>query len=117
MEIRVCPNCGKAFYAPRDGEQVLCLHCGFLLYDRRSTGRSQKEVGVFFYLRGIRHSATLKDYSTGGAGLEYGGKGLEVDTIVDIDIEELGVHMHAITVWSRKVSGSRYASGLKYLQT
>lgn len=117
MEIRVCPKCDRAFYAPVDGERVLCMHCGYVLFDRRSTVREQRRIDVFFYLKGVRRSARLKDYSSTGAGVEYDGTAIEVDAVIDVDIKELGVHMHAITVWSKKVDDARCASGLKYLQT
>jgi len=115
MELRVCPECRKAFYAPPEGTHLLCPHCGFALLDRRDETRTIKDVDFHLVLGSTEIQARLKDLSRGGFRAEYSGRSLELDALLRVDIEGLGIHQTARTVWSKRISKSRYSSGFKFL--
>lgn len=115
MELRVCPECNKAFYARRVGEIVACPHCGFILYDRRRKKRVRRELAFYLSMEGRVVQATLRDYSKDGLRIAYEGKAPRPDTVLDISIDELDIHRHAQPVWSKKMSKSTVSAGLKLL--
>ncbi|HXI09382.1 MAG TPA: PilZ domain-containing protein [Thermodesulfobacteriota bacterium] len=115
MELRVCPECNKAFYARRAGEVVACPHCGFVLYDRRRKKRVLRELAFYFSMEGRVVQATLRDYSKDGLRIAYEGDALRPDAVIDISIDELDIHRHAQPVWSKKMSKSTVSAGLKLL--
>jgi hypothetical protein len=115
MEIRVCPQCNKAFYASPDAECLVCSHCGHVIYDRRRKERVEKELDFNIPFKGRPLPAKLMDYSEGGLKAVYKGGLLKVDTVFDLDIGELDIHAEVKTVWTKKVSKSVYASGFKFL--
>jgi Zn-finger nucleic acid-binding protein len=112
--IRVCPKCQKVFFELKDEEFQYCPHCGFYLMDRRDRTRIKKEVEFEITLRGAKIKARLKDYSAFGIKMEANGRVLKVNTILDIDIDELKIHRTAKAVWTEKIGGKRSLSGLKF---
>lgn len=115
MEIRVCPECDKAFYSPRVSDVVACSHCGFIMFDRRGSKRVHKEFDCRFLLDGQVVSARLQDYSADGLRMVYTGKALKADTVLDVEVEGLDVHRPARTVWSMKISRHSASAGLRLL--
>jgi len=115
MELRVCPECDKAFYSPHDSEVVACPHCGFVLHDRRRARRIHRELDCRFLLEGRVVSAILQDYSANGLRMVYEGQALEADTLLDVEVEGLAVHRPARTVWSVKISKAKASAGLRLL--
>lgn len=115
MEIRVCPKCNKAFYAAKDAESLTCTHCGHILYDRRQRARVEKRLLFRLSVKGESLPAKLMDYSDTGLRVEYDGRMLMEDTILEVDIGELNIHTAAKTVWTKRVSESVYASGMKFM--
>ena len=115
MELRVCPECNKAFYALHDSEVVACPHCGFILHDRRRNKRMHKELEFAFSAGGKTVTAKLQDYSLNGMKIAYTGAALDVESLLDIDIDEINIHGKARAVWTKKVSKSVASIGLKLL--
>lgn len=115
MELRVCPECNKAFYSLHDSEVVACPHCGFILHDRRRTKRVTKEIDCCFSVEGELVRAKLQDYSKDGLRVVYSGHALGVDTVFDVEVEDLDVHRPAKAVWAKKISKSQFSVGLKLL--
>jgi len=115
MELRVCPECEKAFYSPPDGDFLSCPHCGFVLFDRRGGQRVRREAESVLSIRGRKLRATLKDYSTGGARVEYSGPDLERDTVIELYVDDLDIHARAVAVWTKKASGDVKYAGFRLL--
>lgn len=116
MEIRVCPGCSKAFYAARDGESLICPHCGFVLYDRREKTRQFREVRFTFLINGEKIPATVKDYSKDGVKIVLkGSRALKVNELYSLHIDELNIHTTAKAVWTRKMPRSGFSAGLRLL--
>lgn len=115
MEIRVCPECDRAFYSLPDSDVVACTHCGFIAFDRRGAKRVHKEVDCRFLLEGRLVRARLQDYSAGGLRMVYTGEALKADTVLDVEVEGLDVHRTAKTVWSMKISKHSVSAGLRLL--
>lgn len=113
IEIRVCPECGKAFYAPVD--RAVCPHCRYVFLERRYKGRIKKELAFTVSLEGKKLPARLEDYSENGIKMVYKGAGLEVDTVLHVNIDEMDLHRNARAVWTKKLSKSLSSSGLKLL--
>lgn len=115
MEIRVCPECKKAFYAPNDSESLSCPHCGYIFIDRRSKGRLHKDIKLVFSINGKKIPAKLRDYSDGGARVVYKGRALRANDTLELEIEKLKIRRTAKAVWSIKLSSSLSSTGLKFL--
>jgi len=119
MEIRVCPECNKAFYASSDTDMLVCTYCGHVLYDGKSAKRSGKRVRKDLKFRMSVKSGTLPakliDYSSGGLKAVYKGSQIEADTILEVDIDELKIHTAARAIWTHRVSKDLYESGFKFL--
>lgn len=114
MEIRVCPDCDKAFYALRDAIHLVCHHCGYMLLDRRSNDRTASNLDFTFTYRGKSIKARLKDYSESGLRILYRGRALQVESVLDIKLNKLGIHSTAKAVWTGSVSRSLYSSGFRF---
>ncbi len=114
IEIRICPECGKAFYKPEEAVEVACPHCTFFFLDRRGGERVHCELDLSYYAGRQKGIAVLKDYSDYGARIMYEGRALAVDDEVSVDIGRLGVRARGRAVWTERVSGKRALSGLKF---
>jgi len=115
MEIRVCPECNKAFYSLRESDVVACSHCGFIMHDRRGALRTKKEVDCTIGLEGESIRVKLVDYSVNGIKIVCRGCYIKADTFLDVDIKALGIHKMAKAVWSKMVTSSSSSVGLKLL--
>lgn len=115
MELRVCPECDKAFYAPIEEDYINCPHCGFVLLERRTSKRFSKKLDFTFTFNGNKVPAKLEDYSADGIRAHYKGQGLSVKTMLDLNIDELDIHRRAKAIWTKKLSGSISMSGFKLL--
>jgi hypothetical protein len=115
MEIRVCPDCDKAFYALRDAIHLVCHHCGYMLLDRRSKDRTICNLDFTFTYGGKSIKARLKDYSESGLRVLYRGRSLQVDSVLDIKLDGLGIHSAAKAVWTSSASRAVYSSGFKFI--
>lgn len=115
MELRVCPECDRAFYSLHDSDMVTCIHCGFIVYDRRGPKRVHKAFDCRFLLEGRLVRARLQDYSTNGLRMVYTGQALKADTVLDVEVEGLDVHRLAKIVWSKKLSKGSVSAGLRLL--
>jgi len=115
IEIRICPQCAKAFYMPIDDKRVVCIYCGYVLFDGRGAQRTEKEVSFTISLEGENIATKLEDYSEDGLKIVCRGHAIEKDTFVNIDIKALGIHKIAKAIWSKKVSRSLFSAGLKLL--
>ena len=116
MEIRVCPDCDKAFYALRDAIHLVCQHCGYSLLDRRIKERTICNLNFTFTHKGRRIQGKLKDYSESGARIVYKERSLPVDTILNLKLDGLNTNSPARAVWTRSVSRSLYSSGFKFIR-
>ena len=115
MEIRVCPDCDKAFYALRDTVNLVCHHCGYSLLDRRIKERTLCNLDFTFTHKDKSIKATLKDYSESGARIVYKERSLPVDSILEITLDKLRIDSPVKTVWTRSISRSLYSSGFKFI--
>ncbi len=115
MEIRVCPDCDKAFYALRDAIHLVCHHCGYSLLDRRIKERTICNIDFTLTHKKRSIKCTLKDYSDTGARVVYRERSLPVDTIISVKLGKLDINAPARTVWTRSVSRSLYSSGFKFI--
>ncbi len=115
MEIRVCPDCDKAFYALRDAIHLVCHHCGYMLLDRRSKERTICNLDFTFTYGGKSIRAKLKDYSESGLRILYRGRSMQVDSVLDIRLDGLSIHSAAKAVWTSSVSRSLYSSGFQFI--
>ncbi|MEK6790373.1 MAG: PilZ domain-containing protein [Deltaproteobacteria bacterium] len=124
MEIRICPKCGKVFYALVNAECLICCHCNHVLYDSRAAERIPVSVGFVFHLKGKEVSAILQDYSATGVRIAYSGKALEIDAVIGLDIMDihhLAIDMDAKTVWTRRIAAktkkdAAFESGLRLVK-
>ncbi|MBI5235093.1 MAG: PilZ domain-containing protein [Deltaproteobacteria bacterium] len=125
MEIRICPKCGKVFYALINAECLICHHCNHLLYDQRAAERIPVSVDFIFHRKSAQVSATLEDYSATGVRIAYSGKALEIDAVIGldiVDIEQLAIDMTAKTVWTKrlaidtKTKNAAFESGLRLIK-
>ncbi len=114
MEIRVCPECNKAFYTTVEISPT-CHHCGHILLDRRTRKRTKTKTDFTFYIEGIEREATLIDFSKYGARIICSGDAFSVNTILDLKIDEHKIHETAKAVWMKKRKESRVIAGLKFL--
>ncbi len=115
MELRICPECNLAFYAPVKREFLHCSHCSHPIRDRRRSSRTSGTFSVTFSMEGTTYEASVTDRSTGGARIRYYGPPLPVDSVVRLDFYELGVQKLARTVWSEVSGRGRAAAGLRFL--
>jgi len=115
IENRICPHCEKVFYTPVEDKRVVCIYCGYVLFDRRGAQRTEKEVNFTISVEGEKIPTRLKDYSADGLKIVCRGNAIKADTFLDIDIKALGIHKIAKAIWSKKVSRSLFSAGLKLL--
>jgi len=115
MILRFCPDCNKAFYARMDGLHTTCLHCGYIILDRRDRKRVASEINLVCQIGRRNFMACLTDYSGCGLRISYKGKGIKRDTLLTLNIEELGLSCTARAVWTVNVAGQGVLSGLNIL--
>ncbi len=116
MKIRICPECGKAFYALSDVDTLVCRYCGFVLFDRRVLSRTAASIDSKLKLSGHITRVRLKDYSRTGARIIFEGKHISDDTVLNLVIDELNIDGTAKTVWSKKVAKNTYSYGLHFFR-
>jgi hypothetical protein len=115
MEIRVCPECNKAYYTAAVEYRPPCPHCGHVLLDRRTQERTITAKDLSFFIEGTERSATLIDLSKDGGKIIYDGESFPANTTLDINIDELNIHRTARAVWTKELTGSKVTAGLKFL--
>jgi predicted RNA-binding Zn-ribbon protein involved in translation (DUF1610 family) len=115
MDIRVCPECKKAFYTAAVEHPPPCPRCGHVLLDRRTQERKATATNFTFFIEGKKRSATLLDFSKEGARIIYSGKTFPVNSVLDLSIDELNIHGTAKAVWTMKLTNSRSTTGLKFI--
>ncbi|MBI5644321.1 MAG: PilZ domain-containing protein [Deltaproteobacteria bacterium] len=115
MQLKVCPECYKAFFIPAGRKSVICTHCYFVFSERRSAERVQRLMDMSFTIDGQMVAAKTIDYSDGGAGIIYKGDFLEKGSIVTISFGGK-LKLAAKAVWSRKVSRTLSSAGLSLLK-
>jgi len=113
--IRVCPKCARAFYA-FGSDSVACTFCGVPVAERRTGDRVRTKIQ--FLMNMIDHlvPAKVQDYSKRGLMLAYDGKPLNINSIVDLDISELGLKVKARAVWSKSGEGKVSYTGFEFIQ-
>ncbi|MBE9528310.1 MAG: hypothetical protein IME99_03625 [Proteobacteria bacterium] len=116
MEIRICPECNKAFYALKETDTLVCHYCGFVIFDQRGKQRLVANFDFNFTLHGHKVRAKLKDYSETGARIVYKGRLLTEDTVLNLVIDELGIEATAKTMWSKRIAKDTYSYGLELLK-
>lgn len=116
MDLRVCPDCEKAFYAFRDSLHVACHYCGHVLIDRRVLDRTQTDVGFSFVYDGKRRRAKLKNFSETGVKIAYKGLSLRVGSVLTVKLSKLHIDSPAKMVWTKEVLPSHYSGGFKFIR-
>lgn len=114
IEIRVCPECRKAFYKLEEVVEVTCPHCSFFFLDRRGGDRVRCDLGITYSAGRQSGRAVLKDYSEYGARIMYEGRALTSEDEIAVDIDGLNVRARARAVWTERVSVKSALSGLKF---
>ncbi|MEE9542649.1 MAG: PilZ domain-containing protein [Thermodesulfobacteriota bacterium] len=117
MDMRICPDCKKAFYFFKNQKPYSCTHCGYFFVDKRQHKRIEKKAGCVFVLDGIKHEGVTKDYSFGGACVEYAGEAIAEDAFLDFESNMLGLHVPAKAVWFVSRPSKGILMGLKFLST
>ena len=113
-ELRVCSKCQKAFYTKGSEYSPPCTFCGYVMIERSKT-RVETEKDFSFELAGEKRVATLKDYSKGGARIEYLGEALPLNTSFICKIDDLHINGKVETVWTRAVNHTAMATGVRFL--
>lgn len=117
MDMRICPDCNKAFYFLKDQKPYSCTHCGYFFVDKRQHKRIEKSAGCVFIYEGIKREGVTKDYSFGGACIEFIGEPISEDTFLDFESNTLGLHVPARAVWSVSMPSKGILMGLKFLSS
>lgn len=113
--VRVCPGCGRAFYA-RAVDSHSCPMCGYMFIDRRVAPRSASELSFTIEVGGKKYSTVLKDYSGSGIRIELKNRSIEPGAVIQIDIKELAINKRCLAVWTRKLHGPLISAGLSFLR-
>jgi len=115
MSLRICPECGKAFFMSLLESHARCPHCGVFLADRRSSRRERRACQAVFSVSGATLRARTTDFSGRGAGIVFTGKKIEKGTVINITISELMIRRPARMVWAKQGSGSMISAGVELL--
>jgi len=115
MRLRICPECQKAFFMPFGAERTGCPHCGVYFTDRRASKRVKREFGLRISFNGSVYTARSADLSDNGACVLFSGRQTDADAILDVNIGELRYFRRAAIVWTRQLSKTLAAAGLKLL--
>ena len=117
MDMRICPDCNKAFYFLEAQKPYTCSHCGYFFIDKRQHKRIEKKAHCVFIYNGIKSEGVTKDYSFGGASIEYTGDPIAEDTVIDFECNVLELHVPAKAVWSVSRPSKGILIGLKFLSS
>lgn len=115
MSVRICPECGKAFFMSLLDDHARCPHCGVFIADRRTHRRERKELQVTLSARGSTCRARTTDFSRRGAGITFAGMSLEKDAVIVVTIDELRLTRQARMVWQRRATGATTAAGIELM--
>lgn len=115
MNLRICPECSKAFFMSLLDSPARCPHCGVFLADRRTLKRERKVCPATFSIKGSILRAKTTDYSGRGAGIIFVGRNLQKGTVIDVTIGELIIKKPARMVWAKQGSGSIISAGIEIL--
>ncbi|MBZ0220431.1 MAG: hypothetical protein K8I01_08390 [Candidatus Methylomirabilis sp.] len=110
---RVCPSCGKAFIWFVE-TPLACPYCGYLHHEKRGENRTALERTFELRLGGKVFPADLLDYSPSGVRLSCPER-IGTDTLVSINITELGIHRSARAVWALSLSPGVAIAGFKFI--
>lgn len=110
---RVCPSCGKAFIWFVE-TPLSCPYCGYLPRDKRGEGRTALERTFELKLGKKKFTANLLDYSASGVRLSCPER-IGMDTLVSIDITELGIHRSARAVWTLSILPGVAMAGFEFI--
>lgn len=113
-ELRVCSKCTKAFYTKGSEYSPPCTFCGYVMIERSIT-RIPVEKDFCFELAGKKRVATLKDYSSSGARIEYLGDLLPLNVSFICKVKDLQIDGIVETVWSKVVNKAAIATGVRFL--
>lgn len=110
---RICPSCGKAFIWFVE-TPLMCPFCGYLHHENRGERRIASHRTFILRVGRKGRTAHLLDYSPSGLRLSSQER-IGMDTLVSIDIEELGIHRPARAVWSESLSPGLAMTGFKFI--
>ena len=113
-ELRVCSKCTKAFYTKGSEYSPPCSFCGYVMIERL-IARIPVDKDFSFELGGEKRVATLKDYSSSGARIEYLGGLLPPNVSFICKVKELQIDGIVETVWSKVVNQASIATGVRFL--
>lgn len=117
MDMRICPDCNKAFYFLENQKPYSCTHCGYFFVDKRQHKRIERTADCVFFTDGLKLDGVTKDYSFGGACIEYTGEPIARDTTVQFESNMLGLHLSAKSVWTVNRPSKGVLMGLRFLST
>jgi len=118
VELRVCPECNKAFYKGLDREYAMCSHCRYVLWDQRGEKRTEREIETSFLFEGRELPVKVTDFSASGLQVVFADP-LELPpdrAVMDVNVDELGLHRPAETVWLKKTDQEVAVAGLKFME-
>ena len=117
VELRVCPECNKAFFKGLDRGYAICSHCRYVLWDQRGEERTEGEIEASFFIEGREVPVRLADFSSSGLKVVFASllESLPDSAILDVNVDELGLHQPAETVWQKKAGKKAVVVGLKLL--
>ncbi|VAX21824.1 hypothetical protein MNBD_NITROSPINAE01-249 [hydrothermal vent metagenome] len=113
IKLNLCPECNRAFFAIQAEFRPPCNHCGYSLIDHRLEPRINIDIGFTVNAKNEMIYSILRDYSDSGARIAYEGKPLPVNSTMDINLEEPGIHRQGRAVWSKAINGSISQTGFK----
>lgn len=118
VELRVCPECNKAFFKGLDREYAVCSHCRYVLWDQRGEDRTEGEMEASFSIDGREVAARVTDFSSSGLKIVFSGipEPMPDSTVLNMNVDELGLHQPAETVWQQKADNESAVIGLKLLE-
>ncbi len=118
VELRVCPECNKAFFKGLDRGYAICSHCRYVLWDQRGEERTEGEIEASFFIEGREVPARVTDFSPSGLKVVFASllEPLPDSAILDVNVDELGLHQPAKRVWQAKAGNKAVAAGLKLLE-
>lgn len=117
MDMRICPDCNKAFYFLKEKEPSSCMHCGYFFGNTRQHKRIVKVAGCVFTYEGTKHDAVTKDYSLTGACIEFIGEPISKEASIDFESDMLGLRGPAKAVWSASSPSKGVLMGLQFLSS
>lgn len=113
VELRICPRCNKVFYVNTRESSPPCVHCRYVLINRRRE-RKSTFIDFIFTINSKKKGVTLKNYSDHGAMIVYMGELLPLNSTFMFEAHELNIKKKAEIIWSRKINRTMNATGLKF---